>query len=129
MSNIVVYPLEVARTRMALQGKMSSLTLRDIISLTIQKEGGLLGFYKGGIAAMLGIVIYKGVGFTCYEFLKNHNKDKLLNSINFLHFSSGALAGFIGQLVSYPIEITKRKMQVKGSFMSDHPTATISKPC
>ena len=112
---------------MALQGKMSSLPLRDIIKQTILKEGGVVAFYKGGMTAMMGIVIYKGVGFTCFEFLKNHNKDKLLNSINFLHFSSGALAGFIGQLVSYPIEVAKRRMQVKGSFMSDHPTATISR--
>lgn len=127
MSNAMVYPLEVARTRMALQGQMSSLSLKDIVKHTIEKEGGARGFYKGGVAAMLGIVVYKGVGFTVYEFLKHHNKDRLLNSINFLHFSSGAIAGFIGQLVSYPIEVTKRRMQVKGSFISDHPTATISK--
>ena len=112
---------------MALQGKMAQLGLKDIVKQTLQNEGGFRAFYKGGSAAMLGIVIYKGVGFSSYEFLKRTNKEMLLNWINVLHFSSGAIAGFIGQLVSYPIEVTKRKMQVKGSFLTGHPTDRTSR--
>lgn len=112
---------------MALQGKMAHLGMREIIQLTFKNEGGIRGLYKGGLAAMLGIVIYKGVGFTSYEFLKKSNKERLLGWINVLHFSSGAIAGFIGQFVSYPIEVTKRRMQVKGSFATGVPTQSTSK--
>lgn len=108
---------------------MSTLKLSEIVRNTAKNEGGIRGFYKGGLTAMLGIVIYKGVGFTSYEYLKSANKDRLLNSINILHFSSGAIAGFIGQLVSYPIEVTKRRLQVKGSFESGMPTASNSSMC
>ena len=126
LSNIAVYPLEVTRTRMAMQGKMAKLKLSEIVRNTAKSEGGIRGFYKGGFTAMLGIVIYKGVGFTAYEFLKSANRERLLDSINFLHFSSGAIAGFFGQLVSYPIEVTKRRMQVIGSFESRAPTSSNS---
>lgn len=126
MSNLVVYPMEVARTRMAMQGSMAKYSLRDIVRLTYHKEGFLSGFYKGGLTSLLGIVIYKGVGFTVYEFMKKLNQDTLANSLNALHFSSGAIAGFVGQFVSYPIEVTKRRMQVSGSFTSDVPTTRTS---
>lgn len=126
-SNLVVYPLEVARTRMAMQGLMAKHSLRDIIRLTYSREGLFSGFYKGGLTSLLGIVIYKGVGFTVYEFMKKLNKDRLSESLNSLHFSSGAVAGFVGQFVSYPIEVAKRRMQVAGSFTSDKPTTNSSK--
>lgn len=124
---MMVYPLELARTRMAMQGKMSQLSLSQIIKYTIQKEGGYTAFYKGGLASVLGVIVYKGVGFTMYETLKSLNSESLKKSLVFLHFSSGALAAFCGQLLSYPIEVTKRRMQVSGTFVSESPLASVSK--
>jgi hypothetical protein len=97
LANITVYPLEVARTRMAMQGQLSKHTLVEIIRGTFQSEGRFSGLYKGGLASVLGTIVYKGVGFSVYELLKKTNKTRLEKSLNFLHFSSGALAGFIGQ--------------------------------
>lgn len=124
---MMVYPLELARTRMAMQGKMSKFNLSEIVKYTIQKEGGISAFYKGGLASVLGVIVYKGVGFTMYEAFKGMNSEKLKKSLIFLHFSSGALAAFCGQLLSYPIEVTKRRMQVSGTFTSDSPLASVSK--
>ena len=123
---MMVYPLELARTRMAMQGKMSQLSLSQIIKYTIQKEGGYTAFYKGGLASVLGVIVYKGVGFTMYETLKSLNSESLKKSLVFLHFSSGALAAFCGQLLSYPIEVTKRRMQVSGTFVSESPLTSVS---
>ena len=109
---------------MALQGHMSTLKLSEIVRNTTKNKGGIRGFYKGGLTAMLGIVIYKGVGFTSYDFFESAKKDRLLNSINIMHFSSGATAGYIGQLASYPIEVTKGRLQVKGSFERGMPTSS-----
>ena len=77
LSNLSVYPMELARTRMAMQGKMSHYTLLDIIKNTFKREGGLSAFYKGGVASMVGVWIYKGVGFSAYEMIKKANKDSL----------------------------------------------------
>jgi Mitochondrial carrier protein len=129
ISSLIVYPLELARTRMAMQGQMGKLSLTDIIKFTIQKEGGYSAFYKGGLASVLGVIVYKGVGFTMYEALKTKNSESLKKRLIFLHFSSGAMAAFCGQLLSYPIEVTKRRMQVTGTFTSDSPLASVSKDC
>ncbi len=132
LATISVYPLEVARTRMAMQGPLAKLSLVEIIRGTFRSEGRFSGLYKGGLASVLGTIVYKGVGFSIYELLKSSNKARLEKSLNLLHFSSGALAGFIGQfgrlfsVVSYPIEVAKRKMQVSGSFVSDKPTSSTS---
>lgn len=122
LSNMSVYPLELVRTRMAMQGTMAKDNFRQIIRHTLKSEGGMSALYKGGSASVVGIIVYKGVGFTIYEMMKNLNRDSLKNSLNFLQFSSGAVAGLFGQIISYPIEITKRHMQVAGSYASDHPT-------
>jgi Mitochondrial carrier protein len=110
-----------------MQGQMGKLSLTDIIKFTIQKEGGYSAFYKGGLASVFGVIVYKGVGFTMYETLKTMNSESLKKSLLLLHFSSGALAAFCGQLLSYPIEVTKRRMQVTGTFTSDTPLASVSK--
>ncbi len=127
ISNLSVYPLEFARTRMAMQGAMAKYKLNEIIKLTFKREGGLVAFYKGALASMVGVWLYKGVGFTVYEAMKKMNQNSLKDSLNFLNFSSGATAAFIGQLVSYPIEVTKRRMQVSGSFASGDPQKYSSK--
>ena len=77
LSNLSVYPMELARTRMAMQGKMSKYTLVDIIKNTFNREGGFGAFYKGGLASMVGVWIYKGVGFSAYEIIKKANKYSL----------------------------------------------------
>ena len=97
VSNLSVYPLEVARTRMAMTGEMGTLTLKQIIMRTIEKEGKL-GMYKGATISAFGVVIYKGVGFTAYELLRTLNQSTLAENLNFLHFSSGAVGAFIGQI-------------------------------
>lgn len=97
VASLLVYPFEVLRTRMAMGGQFSKLSVSEMISGTIKHEGFWLGFYKGAVASVLGVVLYKGSGFMTFEFLKNHNKDRLKDFLLFLHFSSGALASVIGQ--------------------------------
>lgn len=100
LATLSVYPLEVARTRMAMQGALAKHSLVEIVRGTFHSEGRLAGLYKGGLASVLGTIVYKGVGFSVYELLKKSNQSRLEKSLNFLHFSSGALAGFLGQLGS-----------------------------
>lgn len=98
MAMISVYPMEVARTRMAMQGQLSHHTLTEIVKGTFQHEGKFAGLYKGGLASIMGTIVYKGAGFTLYELLKKTNTERFEKSLNFLHFSSAAVAAFFGQL-------------------------------
>lgn len=68
---------------------------------TVQKEG-IVGLYKGAPIAMVGILTYKGFGFTIYEELYKANSRLNLSNIT-LNFSSGAIAGFCGQTSKSPL--------------------------
>ena len=80
---------------MALRGEMRQFSVLQIVKKTIQKEG-VLGLYKGAPIAMLGVVTYKGFGFTFYEEIYKANA-KLNMSNVVLNFTSGAIAGLLGQ--------------------------------
>lgn len=60
----------------------------------------------------MGGVIYKGYGFFFFENLKKQLKDSSsLQSRPTLMFLSGSLAGVFAQLLSYPFDVIKKKMQ------------------
>jgi hypothetical protein len=67
---------------------------------------------KGLRTHLLGGVIYKGYGFFFYE----NTKKRILNNPyirnrSFLIFLSGSLSGVFAQLLSYPFDVIKKKMQ------------------
>ncbi len=69
VSSLLIYPLELVRTRMALRGEMRKFGIMGIIKNTYKQEG-LLGLYKGSSIAVIGVLTYKGLGFTFYEEMK-----------------------------------------------------------
>lgn len=72
------------------------------------------GFYQGFLATILGIIPYAGVSFFVFEsskqFLKTRNNSSQLSSIEI--FTSGLLAGALGQTVAYPLDVIRRRMQL-----------------
>lgn len=78
-----------------MRGEMSRHTLKYIFKHTVTEEG-VRGLYKGYKPAMLGIIIYKGFGFSSYEWIYKmfshiHIPDSQLN------FFAGATAGLFAQ--------------------------------
>ena len=90
-----MYPLELARTRMAMRGKISKYGLFEIMGQTIKNEG-FKGLYKGIVPGMVGIVIYKGFGFSIYETFYKYNR-KLPIPDFALNFMSGSLSSILSQ--------------------------------
>ena len=68
VSQSIIYPLEVVKTRMALseQGVYSSIF--DVFRKTIRNES-ICGLYRGMYASMLGIIPYSGVELMVYSYL------------------------------------------------------------
>uniref|UniRef100_A0A8C4MAM7 Solute carrier family 25 member 16 n=1 Tax=Equus asinus asinus TaxID=83772 RepID=A0A8C4MAM7_EQUAS len=90
------------------------------------KEGGFLGFYRGLMPTILGMAPYAGVSFFTFGTLKsvglsyaptllgrpssdNPNVLVLKTHINLL---CGGVAGAIAQTISYPFDVTRRRMQL-----------------
>ena len=60
----------------------------------------------------MGAVIYKGYGFFFYENLKKKLlSNSILDNRPILVFISGSFAGVFAQLLSYPFDLIKKKMQ------------------
>ncbi|EFN85538.1 mitochondrial coenzyme A transporter SLC25A42 [Harpegnathos saltator] len=116
-SQTMTYPLDMMRARMAVTLKAEYKTLRQVF-WRIYKDEGILAYYRGFNATILGAIPYAGCSFFTYDMLRN-----LLpaHTVAIPGFSTslicGGIAGVVGQTSSYPLDIVRRRMQtsaVKG---------------
>lgn len=122
IATVFTYPLDLVRTRLSAQGEGAERKYRDIRHAfrTIMKdEGGVVGLYKGLSPTLLGIAPYVGLNFAVYETLKGfaasyQNRDSELPVTWRLAF--GGIAGATAQLVTYPLDVVRRRMQMKGTM-------------
>lgn len=109
LSSVVVYPLDFIRTRMAT--RTYDYTKAHHMMANVVRVEGVKTMYNGLVPNIFGVLLYKGYGFYAFENLKSLQKK--FNIPKFLDsFIAAGVAGFIGQLVAYPLEIVKRKYMV-----------------
>ena len=139
------YPLDMVRARMAFQvNERKYASIRHTLSSIPQQEGGLIALYRGFSSTIIGMIPYAGVAFYSYEVTKSFlmrtfplwttkpavdgSGTPVLNiPANLL---AGGMAGAVSQTVSYPLDVSRRHMQLAG-MMSDNSrplgvTATLS---
>lgn len=64
------YPLDLMRARMAVTQKAEYRTLRQIF-VRIYLEEGILAYYRGFVATLLGVIPYAGCSFFTYDLLRS----------------------------------------------------------
>jgi solute carrier family 25 protein 16 len=119
------FPLDTIRARLAFQ-VAGELRYSGILHTgrTIVKESGVAGLYRGLSPTLVGIVPYAGLSFYCFELLKV----TVLERVAWARAPSGTagevalsvpakllcggLAGALSQTVSYPLDVTRRRMQL-----------------
>ncbi|KAM5533312.1 hypothetical protein V8D89_012986 [Ganoderma adspersum] len=89
------------------------LTVWGMTLKVMREEGGVRALYRGLVATAMGVAPYVGINFAAYEALRGivtppgktgaHRK-----------LACGALAGSISQTLTYPFDVLRRKMQVRG---------------
>ena len=67
--------------------------------------------YRGFTPTIMGVIPYKGLGFLTYEKLKAKSKEYNIHLSPPLRLACGAFAGLCGNLIAYPFEIVRRRMQ------------------
>jgi len=118
-ATIATYPTEFIRTRMAMQrDKIIYSSLTDAVRKIYAKEG-LKSFYRGILPSFLGVVPYKGTGFLMFYLCKDKMKEAFpsLPQNRVFDFVFGALAGLVSQLVSYPFDTIRKKMQAESVLL------------
>ena len=113
VSQTIVYPLEVIKTRMALSQPGLYRGVWDVVVQTVSREGAL-GLYKGMLASMLGIIPYSGVELMVYSYLTDHftraSRHKGVGAV----LACGAVSSMCGQTIAYPFQLVRTKLQAQG---------------
>jgi solute carrier family 25 (mitochondrial phosphate transporter), member 23/24/25/41 len=146
------YPLDLVRTRLTVLKTPGSSSIYGSISstmLSIMKNEGFLGLYRGVFVSVCVTTPTFGISFCVYGTVK----EKLLkinSSYNIFKDSSseklsaygsmlcGALSGITSSLIMFPADSLRRRMQVAGFLLNNsasnncasiNTNTTSSKPC
>lgn len=118
---VFTYPLDMTRARLAVQVHNTQYKgLLDALYVMWTKEGGIRALYRGMGPTMVGIFPYAGINFLSYDTLKylytsRKGAPEGDHSIPTLYrLAFGSFAGLIGQTVTYPLDVVRRRMQING---------------
>lgn len=112
---IFTNPLEIVKIRLQVQGESlrKGLITERQSAMSIVKELGLAGLYKGSGACLLRDIPFSAIYFPCYAHLREHFKDVEGN----IHWSqlllAGAIAGIPAAGLVTPADVIKTRLQVK----------------
>ncbi|XP_023819208.1 graves disease carrier protein isoform X1 [Oryzias latipes] len=127
------YPLDVVRARLAFQvtGHHRYSGIVNVFQSVYRMEG-VSGFYRGLTPTLIGMAPYAGLSFFTFGTLKSlglkHFPEKLgrpssdnpdvLVLKSHINLLCGGVAGAFAQTVSYPLDVTRRRMQL-GTALPD----------
>jgi len=109
-----IYPLEVAKTRLALAESGEYRGIADCLRRLVFTEG-FMGLYKGLLPALTGIIPYAGVDLAVYSLLKDKyikRRKQQPTSLSLLGF--GVVSSISGQIVAYPLVVIRTRLQAQG---------------
>ncbi|KAK6113137.1 Mitochondrial carrier family protein [Brugia pahangi] len=114
VSQTIVYPLEVLKTRLAL--RRSNQLESGLVDLAVKmyRNEGFLCFYRGIVPNLIGIIPYAGIDLAIYETLKsyyvnNYNAHPVRDIVALP--VCGACSSICGMLASYPFALVRTRLQ------------------
>ncbi|KAI4502824.1 hypothetical protein M0802_001868 [Mischocyttarus mexicanus] len=124
----LTYPLDTIRARLAFQvtGEHVYTGIIHTAASIFKNEGGFRALYRGFLPTIVGMIPYAGFSFYSFEKLKylfmkylpyytcskcDRNTGGLVLTLP-SKIICGGLAGAIAQSFSYPLDVTRRRMQL-----------------
>ncbi|ORY92050.1 mitochondrial carrier domain-containing protein [Syncephalastrum racemosum] len=120
IATATTYPLDLLRTRFAMQGNKKHYTGLVQAMKLIYRNEGIAGFYGGIWPAVIQIMPYMGLVFASYDKIattfKRGRENGILNPEHKpLHdILSGALSGVVSKIAVYPMDLVRKRLQVQG---------------
>ncbi|KAK4872999.1 hypothetical protein RN001_015028 [Aquatica leii] len=120
ISQTMIYPLEVLKTRLALRKTGQYRSILDAATKIYSNEG-IMSFYRGYIPNILGIIPYAGIDLAVYEtlkkkYLKTHPQNEQPGF--WLLLACGSCSSTLGQMCSYPLALVRTRLQAQVSHRS-----------
>ncbi|XP_030081502.1 calcium-binding mitochondrial carrier protein SCaMC-3 isoform X2 [Drosophila hydei] len=117
ISQTIIYPMEVLKTRLALRKTGQYAGIADAATKIYKNEGGR-SFYRGYVPNILGILPYAGIDLAVYETLKrryiaSHDNNEQPSFLVLL--ACGSTSSALGQLCSYPLALVRTRLQAQAA--------------
>lgn len=120
----MTFPLDTIRARLAFQvaGEHVYTGILDTARTITRDEGGPRGLYRGLSPTLVAMVPYSGLTFYCFEVLKHQvlvlyptacvSTEEGVSLGVTAKLLCGAVAGGVAQTAAYPLDVTRRRMQL-----------------
>ena len=115
VATCLVYPLEIAKTRLALSAAGELDGIGHCLSSLVRTEG-LSAVYRGLGASLLGIIPYSGTELMTFTLLRDAyvarfpDKEPGVGTL----LTCGAVASLSGQVVAFPLQLARTRLQAQG---------------
>ena len=114
IAQAAIYPLEVVRTRLAVAPPGTYHGITDCLFKVARAEG-MLAWYRGLGAAMMGIFPYAGLDIAGFEMLKARAQETYGPHLPaHVILINGTLSSCFAQVVAYPLALVRTRLQTQG---------------
>ncbi|KAJ7547481.1 hypothetical protein O6H91_08G088000 [Diphasiastrum complanatum] len=111
----ITYPLDLVRTRLAAQTNVKYYNGIIHTLITISRDEGLKGIYRGMGTTLLGVGPNIAINFAAYETLKSTWLSQRPNTSSVIvSLGCGSVAGILSSTATFPIDLVRRRMQLEG---------------
>jgi len=113
-----IYPLEIVKTRLAVARRGEYRGITHCLMKTMEVEG-IKGIFAGLGASCVGIIPYAGIDLCVFMTLKQRWINNHPNHFNegpgaITLLGMGAFSSSCGQVVAYPLQLIRTKLQAQG---------------
>jgi len=116
------YPLDLCRARLAVMRNSSAASTATfpLIVKGIVAENGFRGLYLGITPTLAGMMPYAGLAFTMNDHLRRLVKTTTGKDVTTPQkLVAGGVSGLVAQSLTYPLDVTRRRMQTTGLVFTD----------
>uniref|UniRef100_A0A7S2WI82 EF-hand domain-containing protein n=1 Tax=Mucochytrium quahogii TaxID=96639 RepID=A0A7S2WI82_9STRA len=117
LAQTVIYPLEIAKTRLAVSAKGEFSGIFDCLHKIIKKDGPF-AIYRGLGPSILGIAPFAGIDLSIFNTLKHYwistHPGATDGPGNIELLCMGATSSCTGAVATYPLQLVRTRLQTQG---------------
>ena len=115
VATCATYPLDMIRLRLSVQPELTGIS-GAVRSILADGAGGTRAFFKGFIPTVCSITPFVAINFAAFDTIKTTAHQRFPSTQNNIPatLSMGAMSGLFAQTCCYPLDLVRRRMQMKG---------------